>query len=74
MQISYAGKVPSDRNKVIFNNHPLDYTNTYKYLGVLFDSTGNVNPARENMRERGQKALFKLKSVIDREFFLPKLV
>ena len=73
MQVSKTGKLPKKADSIVFNNCHLEYTNTYKYLGVVFDSAGNFNQARNNMYERGQKALFKLKSVIDRDFLSPKI-
>ena len=73
MQVSKSGKLPKPSDNIIFNNCPIAYTSTYKYLGVVFDSAGNFNAAKSNMYERGQKALFKLKSVIDREFLSPKI-
>ena len=73
MQVSKSGKLPKPSDNIIFNNCPIAYTSTYKYLGVVFDSAGNFNAAKSNMYERGQKALFKLKSVIDHEFLSPKI-
>ena len=33
-------------------------TKVYKLLAVLFDSSGNFNQARQNMNDRGQKAMY----------------
>ena len=49
MQVSKTGKLPKKADSIIFNNCHLEYTNTYKYLGVVFDSAGNFNQARNNM-------------------------
>ena len=73
MQVSNCAKLPSPSSSIKFKNSPLAFINTYKYLGVVFDSVGNFNAARQNMYEHGQKALFKLKSVIDRDFLSPKI-
>ena len=73
MQVSNGAKLPSPSSSIKFKNSPLAFINTYKYLGIVFDSVGNFNAARQNMYERGQKALFKLKSVIDRDFLSPKI-
>ena len=56
MEVSRSGKLPKQSECIIFNNCPLVYTKTYKYLGVVIDSAGNLNAAKSNMYERGQKA------------------
>ena len=66
MQISKCGMLPNRKFRI--NDTELINTNIYEYLGILFDSSGNFSSARTNMNERGQKALFKLKSAVDRSF------
>ena len=66
MQSSKCGRLPNRKFRI--NDTDLINTNIYKYLGILFDSSGNFSPARTNMNERGQKAMFKLKSAVDRSF------
>ena len=64
MQVSKCGRLPPKTFKI--NDVELTNTKTYKYLGIVFDSAGNFNQARINMNERGQKAMYKLKSAVDR--------
>ena len=64
MQVSKCGRLPPKTFKI--NDVELINTKTYKYLGIVFDSAGNFNQARINMNERGQKAMYKLKSAVDR--------
>ena len=61
---------PITLSSIIVPLHIQAHTNI---LVLFFDSAGNFNAAKSNMYERGQKALFKLKSVIDREFLSPKI-
>ena len=49
----------------------LENTNSYKYLGTIFSSSGNFTAARKNMHDRGLKALFSLKAAIDRNDLTP---
>ncbi|KAK3084015.1 hypothetical protein FSP39_006761 [Pinctada imbricata] len=71
MEIANNSKVSKNAD-IKFNGEYIAYTKSYKYLGVIFDACNNFSIARNNMYERGHKALFKLKSVVDREFFSPK--
>ena len=71
LQVSKHGRISSDTIKL--KHSVLTNTSKYKYLGVIFDSTGNFHPAKKNMYDRGAKALYKLKSVIDREIMSPKI-
>ncbi|KAK3087181.1 hypothetical protein FSP39_002749 [Pinctada imbricata] len=73
MPITKSGRPLAGRQNIKYKGHDLEYTNTYKYLGIVFDSSGNFTQAKLNMNERGNKALFKLKSVIDRDFLSPKI-
>ena len=72
MQISKCGRLPTRKFKL--NDVELMNTKVYKYLGVLFDSSGNFNQARLNMNDRGQKAMYKLKSAIDRTLIDPSVI
>ena len=69
MKVSKSGRLP--KSSFTFNNIPLTNTKTYKYLGVVFDSTGTFSSAKANMLDRGLKAMFKVKSVVDREVMSP---
>ncbi|KAK3082441.1 hypothetical protein FSP39_009605 [Pinctada imbricata] len=71
LQVSKHGRISSDTIKL--KHSVLTNTSKYKYLGVIFDSTGNFHPAKKNIYDRGAKALYKLKSVIDREIMSPKI-
>ncbi|KAK3099269.1 hypothetical protein FSP39_001936 [Pinctada imbricata] len=46
----------------------LDNTDNYKYLGLIFSASGKFKMAKDNISDRGMKALFSLKSAIDREY------
>jgi hypothetical protein len=35
---------------------------SYKYLGIEFSASGSMTPARQNIKDRARKALFKLKA------------
>ena len=72
MQISKCGRLPTLKFKL--NDVELMNTKVYKYLGVLFDSSGKFNQARLNMNDRGQKAMYKLKSAIDRTLIDPSVI
>ena len=69
MQVSKCGRLPPKTFKI--NDVELANTKTYKYLGIVFDSAGNFNQARINLNERGQKAMYKLKSAVDRSILNP---
>ena len=72
MQISKCRRLPTRKFKL--DDVELMNTKVYKYLGVLFDSSGNFNQARLNMNDRGQKAMYKLKSAIDRTLIEPSVI
>lgn len=44
--------------KLKLNGKELDYTDTYSYLGILFQYNGSFNAAKKKLVEQSQKALY----------------
>ena len=53
-----------------FGPRPLDYTNEYKYLGIIFDNKGKIRIAAENVADETRKAYFVLKSKLPYSNFI----
>jgi hypothetical protein len=51
-----------DKYNFYFGSRPLNYTNEYKYLGIIFDNKGKIRIAAENVADKARKAYFALKS------------
>jgi hypothetical protein len=51
-----------DNYNFYFGPRPLDYTNEYKYLGIILDNKGKIRIAAENVADKARKAYFALKS------------
>jgi hypothetical protein len=49
-------------SNLYFGPRPLDYTNEYKYLGIIFDNKGKIRIAAENLAYKARKAYFALMS------------
>ena len=47
---------------VCFRGVKLENVSTYRYLGILFHISGKINFMKQDLLERGQKAMFKLMS------------
>ena len=48
------------KSNFLYNNSPLEIVKNYKYLGLVFDCSGNFNQAIHNLNEKGKKALYVL--------------
>ena len=46
-----------------FDGRRVDVVKQYRYLGVVFDNSGSLNPAANNLHSRALKALFKIRQV-----------
>jgi hypothetical protein len=51
----------------------LDNLQSYKYLGIVINSSGTLNAAKQNMQDRELNALYKLNSCIRDADIHPKL-
>ena len=50
------------KTNILYNNTTLENVCNYKYLGLLFNSSGKFEIARKDLVDRGLKAMFKLTS------------
>ena len=55
-------KMKSDQ--FYLQGHPLEVTDSYCYLGIDFTPSGSLRHAQKNLREKAQKAMFPIYSVI----------
>ena len=53
-----SGKVSTD--KFYFNDVQIENSNSYKYLGIVFSSSGTYKYCQENLYKRALRAQFKL--------------
>jgi len=53
-----GGTIP--KNKFLFNNDEIEITNSYKYLGAIINSNGTFSLARDDLKNKGLKALFSM--------------
>jgi hypothetical protein len=51
----------------------LENVQSYKYLGMIINSSGTLNVAKQNMQDRASKAVYKLKTCIRDADVTPKL-
>ena len=49
---------------VTYQGKPLKVEQEFKYLGILLSANGNMVKAKTDLSKRGQKALFKMKSML----------
>jgi hypothetical protein len=49
-----------DKYIFYFGPLPLDFTNEYKYLGIIFDNKGKIRIAAEHLGDKARKAYFAL--------------
>lgn len=71
IKFSKSGRICT--NIFFFNNSQIQCVQDYKYLGIVFCSSGSMNRARQNIHDRALKALFKLKSCIRDSNISPSL-
>jgi exonuclease III len=50
--------------EIRMGDKPLEWVNTYNYLGMTVSSNGSFMPCKEMLKAKGQKAMYKLKSII----------
>lgn len=62
MCFSRLGKVSKEIFKL--NGDALDEVQTYPYLGIEISNTGNFNSAQKSLKNKAQRALFKLKKLL----------
>ena len=48
-----------------FGNKPLEIVQLYKYLGITFQQNGRFKHAMEDLKNRSNKAMFKLSSILE---------
>ena len=56
-----SGKITQTNLKI--NNRKVEDVKQYKYLGIFFSNNGKFNYAKEDLLQRGLKAMFKLTSM-----------
>ena len=61
------------KTSIFIGEVKLEWTKTYKYLGVVLDCTGDFTSSSENLCARGWKAVFKIKSALKSIDINPKL-
>ena len=49
-----------DKYIFYFGPLPLDFTNEYKYLGIIFDNKGKIRIPAEHLGDKARKAYFAL--------------
>lgn len=59
-KVMVFGKRKTSDLEFNINNSPLEIVQEYKYLGVLFSSSGNFKRAREELRAQASKAMYTL--------------
>jgi hypothetical protein len=52
------------KHKFMYNNREFITTNTYRYLGTTINSKGNFSMAKEELKNKGLKAMFTMWSSI----------
>ena len=60
--IIFSRRKPKIMPKLVFDNKLLENVTEFKYLGVVFKSTGIVNNCKVHLKEQGTKAVFALLS------------
>lgn len=58
----------------IFDKAVMEVTNSYTYLGIKFTPSGSFTAAETELKNKGMKALFKLKKLIAQSCVKPKTV
>lgn len=51
-------------NKFIYGGKPLEYTNEYKYLGIIFKPSGSFTFAVEQLCRKARKAIFSIRKTL----------
>ena len=59
-----------DKYIFYFGPLPLDFTNEYKYLGIIFDNKGKIRIAAEHLGDKARKAYFALQSKLPYSNFI----
>ena len=57
------------RKKFSLNNFQLEMVRSYKYLGFLITTSGEINSGLKDLRDRAMKAFFKLKNSMGPSFY-----
>lgn len=60
------------KRNFLFNGKVLDCTDSYKYLGIMFTSSGSFTEAKNELYKKAVKALYKLKANVFSLYPLPK--
>jgi hypothetical protein len=64
MTINKQGGRKKVMTTLTFGDTPLEYVNNYTYLGIKITNNGKFTTCKENLSERGRKAMYKLKGLI----------
>ncbi len=51
------------KTNIVYDNHKIESEQSYKYLGMLLTANGTLTKTRIDLSKRGQKAIFKLKTM-----------
>ncbi len=60
--IIFSKRKPRIMPKLVFDNKPLEIVTEFKYLGVVFKSTGSFNSCKAYLKDQATKAMFALLS------------
>ena len=58
----FSKRKPKVMPKLVFDNKLLEIVTEFKYLGVVFKSTGSFNNCKVYLKEQATKAMFALLS------------
>ena len=64
MIIKPGGGTKINNTKFVYNNKEITITNQYKYLGIIINTKGNFALAKEDLKNKGLKAMFAMWSSI----------
>ena len=67
MIFNKSGRLISPINDIILNGVPIEVTQTYCYLGIVFVPSGKFKIASDELRKKALRSFFKLKSAVSRE-------
>jgi hypothetical protein len=57
-------EIPDNTFGFFYSHNIIEITDKYKYLGIVFKSTGLLKYANENLADKARKAFYSLKSKI----------
>lgn len=57
-----------EKHSFTLNNRPIENTIKYKYLGITIHKNGSFNPTRDDLANRGTRAIFALNKELNLKF------